>query len=67
VNIQLSDYKAKWPKPLLHLIPGKGDLPIVEFLGILKNNKYDGLITMEIKTNLEGFCESARFIRQGLS
>ena len=67
VNIQLSDYKAKWPRPCLHLPPGKGVLPMKEFLKIIKNNKYDGFITMEIKTDLEGLCESAKFIRQGLS
>jgi sugar phosphate isomerase/epimerase len=67
VNIQLSDYIAKWPKPLLHLQPGKGTLPMEEFLKVLKNNKYDGFITMEIKTNLEGFCESAQFIRKYLN
>ena len=38
-----------------------------EFLKVLKVNKYDGFITMEIKTDLEGFCESAKFIKQGLS
>jgi sugar phosphate isomerase/epimerase len=67
VNIQLSDYKTKWPKPCLHLQPGKGTLPMDEFLRVLKDNKYDGFITMEIKTDLEGLCESAKFIRQGLS
>jgi sugar phosphate isomerase/epimerase len=67
VNIQLSDYKAKWPSPGLHLVPGKGDLPMREFLKVLKVNNYDGFITMEIKTNLEGLCESAKFIKQGLS
>jgi sugar phosphate isomerase/epimerase len=67
VNIQLSDYKARWPRPHLHLPPGKGTLPMEEFLKVLKQNKYDGLITMEIKTDLEGLCESAKFIRQGLS
>ena len=67
INIQLSDYKAKWPRPQLHLIPGRGTLPMIQFLTVLKNNKYDGLITMEIKTNLEGFCESAQFIRNYLN
>jgi sugar phosphate isomerase/epimerase len=67
VNIQLSDYRTKWPKPYLHLQPGKGTLPMEEFLEVLKNNKYDGLITMEIKTDLEGLCESARFIRKYLN
>lgn len=67
INIQLSDYKAKWPKPHLHLQPGKGILPMKEFLTVLKNNKFDGLITMEIKTGLDGFCESAKFIRKYLN
>jgi sugar phosphate isomerase/epimerase len=67
INIQLSDYKAKWPRPRLHLQPGKGTLPMEEFLGVLKQNKYDGFITMEIKTNLEGLCESAQFIRKNLT
>jgi sugar phosphate isomerase/epimerase len=67
IEVQLSDYKAKWPKPRLHLQPGKGTLPMEEFLKVLKQNKYDGFITMEIKTGLEGLCESAQFIRQGLS
>jgi len=67
VNIQLSDYKAKWPSPGLHLIPGEGELPMKEFLKVLKINKYDGFITMEIKTDLEGLCESARYIREHLN
>jgi len=67
INIQLSDYKFKWPVPGLHLPLGKGKLPIKEFLKVLKASNYDGLITMEIKTDLEGLCDSARFIRQYLS
>jgi sugar phosphate isomerase/epimerase len=67
INIQVSDYRAKWPRPGLHLVPGMGDLPMEEFLKVLKDNKYDGFITMEIKTDLEGLCESAKFIRKYLN
>lgn len=69
-NIQLSDYKAKWPSPGLHLIPGEGELPMKEFLKVLKNDRYDRydrFITMEIKTDLEGLCRSATFIRKYLN
>jgi len=64
INIHLSDYKTKWSKRGLHLPLGKGSLPIKEFLNVLKENNYDGLITLEIKGNLEDLCDSARFIKQ---
>lgn len=64
INIQLSDYHYKWPVPGLHLPLGKGKLPIKEFLKVLKENNYHGLITLEIKTDLEGLCQSAKLIKQ---
>ena len=69
VNIHLSDYKKHFLNTHLllanhtHLPLGKGKLPIREFLQILKQTNYDGLITMEINGNLEELCESAKFIR----
>jgi sugar phosphate isomerase/epimerase len=64
VNIQLSDYRKSFPIPYLHLPLLKGSLPIEEFLKILKENNYDGLMTLEIKTNLEGLYECARIVRR---
>jgi len=68
VNIHLSDYKKHFLNTHLlltnhtHLPLGKGTLPIREFLQILKQTNYDGLITMEINGNLEELCKSAELI-----
>src|SRR3989344_7428542 len=54
VNIHLSDYKKSWLNRILLLANGthlplmEGELPIIEFLKILKKENYQGLITMEI-------------------
>jgi sugar phosphate isomerase/epimerase len=72
VNIHLSDYKKHWLNrrlllqsythlPLLH-----GELPVKRFLQTLKQEKYNGLITMEIDTNFEGLCECARIINKNI-
>jgi len=69
-NIHLSDYKNHFLNTHLlltnhtHLPLGKGKLPIREFLQILKQTNYDGLITMEISGSLEDLCQSARFIKE---
>lgn len=68
INIHLSDYKHHFLNSTLrpfrykHLPLGKGTLPIKEFLSVLYKEKYEGLITMEIHTDLEGMCESAKII-----
>ena len=70
INIHLSDYKhhvlngSLRPFRYKHLPLGKGQLPIKKFLETLREEKYKGLVTMEIHTNLEGICESARLISQ---
>ncbi len=67
--IHLSDYKKHWlnSKLLLqngtHLALGEGELPIVKFIKLLNETNYSGLITMEINSNLEGLCNSARTIK----
>jgi len=72
VNIQLSDYKKNLLNTYLmltsltHLPLGKGQLPIKNFLQALKEENYDGLITMEINGNLDDLCQSARFIKSVL-
>lgn len=68
VNIHISDYKehplnsSLRPLRFKHLPLGKGELPIDEFLKTLHDEKYKGLITMEIHTDLHGICESAKII-----
>jgi sugar phosphate isomerase/epimerase len=69
INIHLSDYKMTLlnRKLLLandtHLPIGKGQLPIIKFLKILKQENYKGTITMEINGDLETLCQNARLIR----
>lgn len=68
VNIHLSDYKKNWLNTALyltndtHLPLGKGELPIAKFLKTLKEENYQGLITMEINGDLETLCQNARLI-----
>ena len=69
VNIHLSDYKKSFLNKYLllsnstHLPLGKGTLPIKQFLNVLRENRYDGIITMEINGTLTELCQSARFIK----
>ena len=66
INVHLSDYRNNIfntnlrPLRFKHLPLGKGELPIKQFVKILKKEKYDGLVTMEIHTDLIGICESAK-------
>lgn len=67
VNIHLSDYKKVRTNSLhifryKHMPLGHGSLPIADFLKTIKKYKYQGLVTMEISTDLNGMCESARII-----
>lgn len=68
VNIHLSDYRHHYLNSTLrpfrykHLPIGKGDLPLKKFLEILHKERYDGLVTMEMHTDLDGMCESAKII-----
>ena len=68
INIHISDYKPHFlnsslrPFRFKHLPLGKGKLPIDEFISTLKKEKYKGLVTMEMHTDLQGMCESAEVI-----
>lgn len=42
-NIHLSDYDGRWQ----HLLPGTGYLPLGDFLTKIKEDKYNGIITLE--------------------
>jgi sugar phosphate isomerase/epimerase len=69
INIHLSDYKKTWlnSKLLLgndtHLPIGKGELPIIQLLKLLKKENYQGVITMEINGDLETLCQNTRLIK----
>lgn len=73
VNIHISDYKKHRfsstlaPRKHTHLPLGKGELPIDDFLNILKQQKYDKLITLEINSNIDDICASAKKIKLALS
>ncbi len=68
VNIHLSDYKnnilnsSLRPIRYKHLPLGKGELPINEFLQALNTEGYNGLLTLEINTNLQELIESAKIL-----
>lgn len=68
VNIHLSDYRSHYlnnslrPIRFKHMVLGRGQLPIREFISVLKKEKYKGLITLEIETNLNGILEGVRYI-----
>jgi sugar phosphate isomerase/epimerase len=70
VNIHLSDYKNSWLNQYLllasgtHMALGQGELPIENFLRLLKKEKYAGQVTMEINSNIQGLIESAKMIKK---
>jgi sugar phosphate isomerase/epimerase len=72
INVHLSDYRNHIfntnlrPLRYKHLPLGKGELPIEKFIKVLKKEKYNGLVTMEIHTDLPGICESARIFNNSL-
>lgn len=71
VNVHLSDYKSHYlnsslrPIRYKHLPLGRGDLPIGEFLDTLRNEKYEGLLTLETNTSYQELIDSADMIRNG--
>lgn len=69
VNIHLSDFEKNWLNTYLllqsrmHLPLSKGNLPILKLLRLLKDNRYTGLITMEIDGKLNDLCDNAQMIK----
>lgn len=70
INVHVSDYKSHIfnsslrPIRYKHLPLGKGTLPIMEFLETLKKEKYNGLLTLEINTDMKELIESAKILKQ---
>jgi sugar phosphate isomerase/epimerase len=69
INIHISDYKKSWHNRILllasktHLPLNEGELQITKFLRILKEENYQGLITMEINADLNTLCHDANTIK----
>ena len=72
VNIHLSNYRKHWKNKKLmlqsktHLPLTEGELPLQKFFELLKKERYQGIITMEINSNLAGLCRSAQIIKNSL-
>lgn len=72
VNIHLSDYR-KHPlnsnlRPLRykHMCLGDGELPIEAFIHLLKKEKYNGLLTLELHSDIKGVEKSISLVNQYL-
>lgn len=75
-NVHLSDLIVNEEGIQTHVTPGRGTLPIREFLGVLARNGYDGLITLEIHPREVGLfgrgrqrgvlAEALAFVRESL-
>ena len=69
VDIHISDYKSHYlnnslrPMRYKHMLLGKGQLPIIEFIKTVKKANYNGILTLEIETDLKGLLESAEIIK----
>lgn len=68
-NIHLSDYRSHFlngnfrPIRYKHLPLGKGELQIKKFIETLKKENYKGLVTLELHTDLAGFCDGAEVFK----
>lgn len=68
INIHLSDYRKHIfnnnirPMRYKHMPLGEGQLPIQDFLHLLHEEKYEGLVTMEIHGGLDDICSGAKII-----
>lgn len=72
VNIHISDYlphvlNAVRPMKYKHLKLGDGALPIERFVSLLEKEKYNGLLTLEINTDIDGVKQSVDIIKQNAS
>jgi len=64
VNIHLSDATFHANKPVTHLMPGEGELPLREFIGALVRNRYEGLITLELHPSQTGLMGRGRALER---
>src|SRR5215469_13126014 len=76
-NVHLNDVIFQNGIPHTHVPPGKGQLPLDRFLGLLARDGYDGLVTLEIypsriglvgyHRHLRAMQEAAHFVRSAIA
>jgi sugar phosphate isomerase/epimerase len=76
-NVHLNDVIFQNAIPHTHIPPGKGQLPLDRFLGLLARDGYDGLVTLEVyptrigllgyNRHLKAMQEAARFVRSAIA
>ncbi len=70
INVHLSDYKFHFlnsslrPLRYKHMSLGKGELPITDFITLLQKEKYKGLLTLELHSDMTGVEQSVAMINK---
>jgi sugar phosphate isomerase/epimerase len=77
LNVHLNDVIFQNGIPHTHIPPGKGQLPLGRFLGLLARDGYDGLVTLEVypsriglvgyNHHLKAMQEAAHFVRSAIA
>jgi sugar phosphate isomerase/epimerase len=73
LNIHLSDYRyhplnsSLRPMRYKHMPLGKGELPITDFIKMLKREKYNGLLTLEVHCDMTGAENCVTVIKESLA
>ncbi len=77
INVHLNDIIFRHGVPQTHVPPGKGQLPLDRFLGLLARDGYEGLVTLEIYPSRVGLLgrkrhqrelqEAIRFVRSAIA
>ncbi|MGO8950563.1 MAG: sugar phosphate isomerase/epimerase family protein [Ktedonobacterales bacterium] len=63
-NVHLNDVIFRRDVPHTHIPPGKGQLPLDRFLGLLARDRYQGLVTLEIYPSRVGLMGHGRHLRE---
>jgi sugar phosphate isomerase/epimerase len=62
-NVHLNDMVYRVGKHRTHIPPGKGQLPLDRFLGLLARDQYDGLVTLEMHPSRLGLVGHGRHLK----
>jgi sugar phosphate isomerase/epimerase len=62
-NVHLNDIVFRHSHPYTHIPPGKGQLPLDRFLGLLAGDHYEGLVTLEMHPTRLGLVGRSRHLK----